>query len=130
MTIEMSKKIFLHNLQDTVDEINLQKNIHPSKCMFRINPIIEHGKSMQARDEMMRLNIINPNRVDGKTFTINEVVSMLAFYEPFVPIWIDVKLNQYIDEEAEFQLDCSLRLRKPSLLRNKESGHPPFRAVM
>lgn len=130
MTTEMSKKIFLHNLQDTVDEIYLQKNIYPSKCMFRINPIIEHGKSMQARDEMMRLNIINPNRVDGKTFTINEVVSMLAFYEPFVPIWIDVKLNQYTDEEAEFQLDCSLRLRKPSLLRNKESGHPPFRAVV
>lgn len=130
MTTEMNKKIFLQNLQDTVDEINLQKKVNPSKCRFKINPIIEQGKSMQAKDEMMRLNILNPNRVEGKTFTIDEVVSMLTFFNPLVPIWIDVKLEQYTDEEAEFQLDCSLRLRKPSLLRNQESGHPPFRAVV
>lgn len=130
MTTEMNKKIFLQNLQDTVDEINLQKKVNPSKCRFKINPIIERGKSMQAKDEMMRLNILNPNRVEGKTFTIDEVVSMLTFFNPLVPIWIDVKLEQYTDEEEEFQLDCSLRLRKPSLLRNQESGHPPFRAVV
>lgn len=85
---------------------------------------------MQARDEMMRLNILNSNRLEGKIFTIEEVVSMLAFYNPLVLIWIDVKLVRYTDEEAEFQLDCSVRLRKPSLLRNQESGHPPFRAVV
>lgn len=100
MTKEMNKKIFLKNLQDTVDEIILQKNINPSRCRFKINPIIEQGKPV------------------------------LAVFHPFVPIWIDVKLDRYTDGEAEFQLDCSLRLRKPSLLRNQESGHPPFRAVV
>lgn len=130
MTREMNKRIFLHNLQNTVNEINSQKNVNPTKCRFKINPIIEQGKSMQARDEMMRLNILNSNRLEGKIFTIEEVVSMLAFYNPLVPIWIDVKLVRYTDEEAEFQLDCSVRLRKPSLLRNQESGHPPFRAVV
>ena len=79
---------------------------------------------------MMRLNILSPNRVEAKVFTMDEVVSMLAFYYPLVPIWIDVKLDQYTDEEVEFRLDCSVRLRKPSLLRNQETGHPPFRAVM
>lgn len=130
MTTEMNKKIFLQNLRDTVDEINLQKKVNPSKCIFKINPIIEQGKNMQAKDEIMRLNILNSNRVKGKTFSIDEVVSMLTFFNPLVPIWIDVKLDRYTDEEAEFQLDCSLRLRKPSLLRNQESGHPPFRAVI
>jgi len=130
MVTEMNKRIFLKNLQDTVDEIYSQKNVNPSKCRFKIHPIIERGKSMQAKDEMMRLNILNSNRVEGKTFTIDEVVSMLAFYNPLVPIWIDVNLERYTGEEAEFRLDCSLRLRKPSLLRNQESGHPPFRAVV
>lgn len=130
MITEMNKKIFLKNLQNTVEEINLPIKVAPSKCRFRINPIIEQGKSMQAKDEMMRLNILNPNRVEGKTFTIDEVVLMLTFFKPLVPIWIDVKFDRYINEEAEFQLDCSLRLRKPSLLRNQESGHPPFRAVV
>lgn len=111
-------------------EINMHQKVNFSKCRFRINPIIERGKSMQAKDEMMRLNIINPNRVRGKTYNADEVVSMLAFFEPLVPIWIDVKLYRYTEEVAEFQLDCSVRLRKPSLLRNQESGHPPFRAVM
>lgn len=130
MTTEMNKKIFLQNLQDTVDEIILQKNVNLHKCIFKINPIIEQGKNMQAKDEMMRLDILNPDRVRGKTFTIDEIVSMLTFFNPLVPIWIDVKLDRYTDEEAEFQLDCSLRLRKPSLLRNQESGHPPFKAVV
>lgn len=130
MLKEMNKKIFLQNLQYTVDEISYQKNITPSRCWFRINPIIEQGKRMQARDEMMRLNILNLARINGKAFTIDEVVSMLAFYDPLVPIWIDVKLDRYTGEEAEFQLDCSLRLRKPSLLRNQKNGHPPFRAVL
>lgn len=130
MIREMNKRIFLQNLQDTVGEINFQKSINPVRCKFKINPIVEQGKSMQAKDEMMRLNILSPNRVEAKVFTMDEVVSMLAFYYPLVPIWIDVKLDQYTDEEVEFRLDCSVRLRKPSLLRNQETGHPPFRAVM
>lgn len=126
----MNKQIFLRNLQDTVDEVNFQKRIHPSKYRFKIHPVIEPGKSMEAEDEIMRLNIISVNRVKGKAYNIDEVVSMLAFFSPFVPIWIDVKLERYADEEAEIQLDCSLRLRKPSLLRNQESVHPPFRAII
>ena len=35
---------------------------------------------MQAKDEMMRLNILNPNRVGGKTFTIDEVVLPIVNY--------------------------------------------------
>lgn len=127
---EMNDKIFLQNLQNTIDEIFQINKINPGKCIFRINPVVEKGKSMQATDEMMRLLIINPDRVEGKTYSINEVVKMLTCFSPFVPIWIDVKLCRHTDNEAEFQLDCSLRLRKPSLLRNQESGHPPFRAVV
>lgn len=130
MLREMNKKIFLQNLQNTVEEINLQKEIKPVKYKFKINPVIEKGKSMQAKDEMMRLNVLNPSKIEGKFFTMDEDVSILTFFNPFVPIWIDVKLIRFIGEEATFQLNCSLRLRKPSLLRNQKSGHPPFRTII
>ena len=85
---------------------------------------------MQAKDEIMRLNILSPNRVKERTFTMDEVVSMLTFFSPLVPLWINCKLVRHTDEEIEIQLDCSLRLRKPSLLRNQELGYPPFKAIV
>ena len=122
--------IFLQNLQKAIQEIILKENILFKNCKFRINPVVEQGKSMQAKDEMMRLNILNPDRVKGRTFTIDEVVSMLTFFSPLVPLWINCKMVRYVDGEIEIQLDCSLRLRKPSLLRNQELGYPPFKAIV
>lgn len=130
MTTEMNKTIFLQNLQKAIQEIILQENISLENCKFWINPIIEQGKSMQAKDEIMRLNILSPNRVKERTFTMDEVVSMLTFFSPLVPLWINCKLVRHTDEEIEIQLDCSLRLRKPSLLRNQELGYPPFKAIV
>lgn len=120
MTKEMNETIFLQNLQKAIQEIILKENILFKNCKFRINPVVEQGKSMQAKDEMMRLNILNPDRVKRRTFTIDEVVSMLTFFSPLVPLWINCKMVRYVDGEIEIQLDCSLRLRKPSLLRNQE----------
>lgn len=126
----MNKTIFLQNLQKAIQEITLQENIPMKNCKFWINPIIEQGKSMQAKDEIMRLNILSPNRVKEKIFTMDEVVSMLTFFSPLVPLWINCKMVRHTDEEIEIQLDCSLRLRKPSLLRNQELGYPPFKAIV
>ncbi len=126
----MNKTIFLQNLQKAIQEITLQENIPIKNCKFWINPIIEQGKSMQAKDEIMRLNILSPDRVKEKTFTMDEVVSMLTFFSPLVPLWINCKMVRHTDEEIEIQLDCSLRLRKPSLLRNQELGYPPFKAIV
>lgn len=72
---------------------------------------------------------INPeNFSNNLQMVIDEIVSMLTFYSPLVPIWINIKLiennNKYM-----FELDVSLRFRKPSLLRNQETGHAPFRAI-
>ena len=130
MITEMNKTIFLQNFQKAVQEITLQENVPLKNCKFWINPIIEQGKSMQAKDEIMRLSILTPNRVKKRTFTMDEVVSMLTFFSPLVPLWINCKMVRYTDEEIEIQLDCSLRLRKPSLLRNQEFGYPPFKVIV
>ena len=49
---------------------------------------------------------------------------------PLFPIWINVSICNINEEELVILLETSLRFRKPSLLRNQETGHPPFKAVI
>lgn len=127
---EMNKDIFAGNLIKTINEIVQYKNLQQSECYFKIFPVIEEGKPLLAKDDIMRLNVLNPNRIEGKLFSLDEVVSILAFFTPFVPIWINVRYVETLNEKIVFQLECSLRIRKPSLLRNQETGHPPFKAIL
>lgn len=84
---------------------------------------------MQAKDEFMRLNVLNPKFIKGKVFSEEEVIHILSYFSPLVPIWINIS---YVKKESDFilmNLECSLRFRKPSLLRNQETGHAPFKVV-
>lgn len=127
---EMNKDIFAGNLIKTINEIVQYKNLQQRECYFKIFSVIEEGKPLLAKDDIMRLNVLNPNRIEGKLFSLDEVVSVLAFFTPFVPIWINVRYVEILNEKIVFQLECSLRIRKPSLLRNQETGHPPFKAIL
>ena len=128
MNKEMNPEIFSNNLQMVIDELITDKGIDKLEYSFIIKPIVEEDKPKTSIDEFMRLNVLNPQFVLGKVFAFDEVVSMLTFYSPLVPIWINIRViennNKYM-----FELDVSLRFRKPSLLRNQETGHAPFRAI-
>lgn len=130
MVTEMNKEIFASNLKKTIDEIIKYKGLGQNEYYFKIFPVREKGKPLLSKDEIMRLNVLNPNRIDGKLFSLDDVVSTLAFFTPFVPIWINIQYIETINEKMVFQLECSLRIRKPSMLRNQETGHPPFKAVL
>jgi len=130
MIKEMNKEIFSHHLDMTIEELKIKAGINLSDYAFIINPVTEKGKPLNGKDEVMRLNIINKDRVNNKLFSKEEVISMLTFFKPFVPIWIDVEHIPTYKDKLVFQLNCSVRLRKPSLLRNQESGHPPFKAII
>ncbi|WP_143320479.1 hypothetical protein [Clostridium sp. HBUAS56010] len=129
MIKEMSKEIFSQFLDLTLEEIKHNEGIDTDNYFFIITPIFEEGKVLQGKDEVMRLNILNKEHITGRFFSKKDVVSMLTFFSPFVPIWIDVETVSSNKEQVVFELKCSLRIRKPSLLRNQESGHPPFRAI-
>ena len=130
MVKEMSKDVFSEFLDLTLAEIKQNEGIDSDNYIFIITPIFEEGKVLQGKDEVMRLNILNKEHINGRFFSKTEVVSMLTFFSPFVPIWIDVETASSSKEQVIFELKCSLRIRKPSLLRNQESGHPPFRAIL
>ena len=127
---EMNKDIFRNHLRKAVEELKAYKQIEGENYRFQITPVVEKGKPMMAMDEFLRLNVLNPKRVHNKVYTEDDIVTMLSINSPFVPIWINLS---YIKSEKEYilmNLECSLRLRKPSLLRNQESGHAPFKVIV
>lgn len=128
---EMNKEIFLKFFDMALEEIKEKEGLTVMNDAFIINPVVEAGKMLEAKDEVMRLNVIPQRRVRKHIYTKNEVVSMLTFFTPLVPLWINIEyIPQYRGENAVFRLSCSVRLRKPSLLWNQESGHPPFRVIV
>lgn len=130
MIKEMNKDIFSQYLDMTINEIKQKEGIQLTIDVFLINAVVEEGKVLTAKDEVMRLNILNKDRIDKHIYTKEEVVSMLTFFCPLVPVWIDVQYISNQESKSVFELKCSLRLRKPSLLRNQDLGHPPFRAIL
>lgn len=126
----MSKGIFLRHLDMTIDEIKQFKGGIDIEDAFTIKAVEEKNKVLSGKDEVMRLNILNKDRIDKGIFSKEEVVSMLTFFNPLVPCWIDVEYIPNYENKPVIQLRCSLRLRKPSLLRNQDLGHPPFRAIL
>lgn len=129
MIKEMNDKIFKKHLLDAVEELKNCKGINGHTYKFYITPVVEEGKAMQAKDEFMRLNVLNPKFIDGKIFSEEEVILMLSHFSPLVPIWINVKYVTCEGDDILMNLECSLRFRKPSLLRNQDTGHAPFKVV-
>lgn len=130
MVNEMNKKIFEEFLIKTVYEIIRAKELQDGEYYFIIKPVREEGKPLLTEDEMMRLQMLPKERVEHHMYSVREVVITLAFFAPLVPLWINVSYIKRENEKLYFQLECSLRIRKPSLMHNQETGHPPFKAVI
>ena len=62
--------------------------------------------------------------------TVEETVNLVACKPPLVPIWINISLKEMEEERIVFNFETSLRFRKPSQLKNVETGHPPFKAII
>lgn len=127
---EMNKTIFYENLMMTIHEIMDTKNVDESKIRFKIVPVYEKEKSFSGMDDSMRLVALSEKNVGNRLLTIEETVKLVACNSPFVPIWINISLNEIKGEKLVFNFETSLRFRKPSLLRNAETGHPPFKAII
>lgn len=130
MVKEMNKKIFEQFLYNTVNEIIQAKGLQQGDYYFKIKPVREEGKSLLAKDEMMRLQMLPKEQVERHMYSIEEVVITLAFFAPYVPLWINVSYIKTENNRLYFQLETSLRIRKPSLMHNQETGHPPFKVII
>ncbi|MCM1270232.1 MAG: hypothetical protein NC247_06335 [Ruminococcus flavefaciens] len=133
MSKEMNRNVLHSNLLKTMVEINPNQDI--SKILLKIETCEEKGKHLNAYDEIMHLNVLNVNKINKMTFTIDQALDSLtllisAYNMPLVPIWINVEHLCNRDNISIYKLICSRRYRKPSLLRNQETDHPPFKAII
>ena len=127
---EMNKQIFHRNMLMAIGEVINSNIIDESKIQVIIKPILEEGKPLNSKDDIMRSILLSDKNIKDRRFNVQQAVELLASLEPFVPIWIDVSLYQIEANMAVILLETSLRCRKPSILRNVESGHPPFRSII
>lgn len=129
MLKEMNKIIFKKHLILSVEELQRIKDIKFGEYRFLINAVKEKDKPLNSTDDFMRLNILNQENLEGKYLKVEEVVNVLGGIMPLVPIWIELSFVGLDSDYAVLQLNCSMRFRKPSLLRNDETGHAPFKVV-
>ena len=127
---EMSPAIFRNNLLMTVDEIMGDKSIDEKDMRFHIITVYEKNKSFNGLDNIMRLVILSEENIANKLFTIEEMVKLVAWNSPLVPAWIHISFNRKEKDVIIFDFETSLRLRKPSLIKNSETGHAPFKAII
>ena len=127
---EMNKSIFHYNLMLTINEIIDNKKIDEKNIRFKIIPVYEKDKSFNGTDDLMRLVALSEKNVGNRKLTVDETVNLVACKSPLVPIWINISFNRMEEEKFIFNFETSLRFRKPSLLRNAETGHAPFKAIL
>ena len=126
----MNKEVFKENLLKTIRETLEKKGKQDSKdYKFNIVTIQEPGKVLNSTDDYMRLWSLSEKNINDRYFDLVSVVNLLSGLEPLFPIWINVIFKAEVEKTLFFELQLSLRFRKPSLLRNQETGHPPFMSL-
>ena len=127
---EMNKSIFYNNLILTINEITGNSKLDDKSIRFKIIPVYEEDKTFNGLDSQMRLIALSEKNIGNRLLTIEETVNLVACQSPFVPIWINISLMDISNHWIIFNFETSLRFRKPSQLRNAETGHPPFKAII
>ncbi|EAE2357883.1 hypothetical protein Y320_11060 [Listeria monocytogenes] len=128
-TTQMNSEIFQINLEKTLKEIMVAKGLQSDEIRFVIVPVEEKGKMLDGSDEMMKRLVLTKENIGNKKLVLKDVVDVLGGLFPKAPIWINVSFLEMNGEKAIFKLETSLRFRKPTLLRNAETGHAPFKAI-
>ena len=126
----MDKGTFKDYLLQTLSEISIFQNVKLNeKSKFIIVPVPESGKSLNSTDEYLHRGMLNEENLNGREFDFDTAVNMLSCMIPLCPIWITVMLKEIRGNEPIVELQTSLRFRKPSILHNQETNHPPFKAI-
>ncbi|HEX8328155.1 MAG TPA: hypothetical protein VF629_11490 [Hymenobacter sp.] len=126
--MQLSPEQFHQNLLATLIEIAEEKSA-VQDCKFIITPVKEPDAKYNSTDDFMRLTLLTDENVKGKFYEINDVVTLLSGPNSSYPLWIDVVPAESSASACVFELKISMRFRKPSELRYKETGHPPFKSV-
>lgn len=126
----MNLNSFRGYLVKTLGELSTYHKVElGDQSTFILTPVEERGKTLNSADEYIQRGMLNPDNLEGRFFDLDLVIKILGCRLPLCPIWVKVSLQNPEDEALIIELQTSLRFRKPRLLQNQETGHPPFIAV-
>ena len=126
-----AKKRFKLNLLETIKEIPLFKEVDIGKNVkFVICLDKESNKNHNSDDDYMRLGtLLYSEELHNRVFELDQIINMLVHPGFRYPLWVDVSIHEIKEDSIIVKIKTSSRFRRPSELLNKETGHPPFRAV-
>lgn len=117
----MNRAVFEAHLLDLL----LENGLDALSCKYIISPVFEEGKKYTSKDDFVRLNVFPTCKIKDKIYSFDEAVQRFSVLEPYYPIWIDV----YVKEPGVIEMKTSMRYRRPSDLRRRETGREPFMFV-
>lgn len=122
----MERVDFKNNLINTIKEIGINE---VENIKFKIITVFEEGKRYNSYDDYIKLGALDRANLGAKYFDLDGVVNLLSPPDSRFPLWITVELIEEKDNEYIIELRTSLRFRTPSILKNQETGHPPFKVI-
>ena len=91
---EMNKEIFRQNMLMAISEVLVSQSFNEEDLKIAIKPVHEEGKPLLAKDDIMRLILLSDKNIKDRRLNVKQAVDLLASFEPFVPIWINVSLER------------------------------------
>lgn len=120
--MQPSREQFESHLLATLEDLSSPAD----SSKLRIIAVPEENVKYNSLDDYMRLAVLQVANLENRLFDVRGVSEILSAPNSSYPLWIDV----YFDKNTEpdvVNLAISMRFRKPSELKNKETGHPPFK---
>jgi hypothetical protein len=127
--MQLTKQQFHQNLLATIPQPAPAANALQKECKFVIHPVYEPAAKYTSADDYVRLSILTAENIAARLFDAEGVATLLTGPNSSYPLWIEVVPKEAQEEYCLFELRISMRFRKPSELRNRETGHPPFKAI-
>jgi hypothetical protein len=127
--MQLTKQQFHENLLAALHKAAPEKTFNGELFKLVIVPVNEPNAKHTSVDDYLRLTLFDEKNLSGRFFDAEGVATFLSGPNSSYPLWIDVLFKEQTADYSLFELKTSMRFRKPSELKNTETGHPPFKVI-
>ena len=127
--MQLTQQQFHKNLLAALHEAAPENAFNLELFKLVIVPVNEPTAKHTSADDYLRLTLFDEKNTKGRFFDTQGVATFLSGPNSSYPLWIDVVFKEHTADYSLFELKTSMRFRKPSELKNTETGHPPFKVM-
>ena len=102
--------------------------------VFIIQVNLEPHKKHNSIDDAVHRWMLNEQNLSSQRFNMYQAITILSHpdekYPSKFPLWVNISFIKETENDIYFQLEVSYRLRRPSVLQNQATGHPPFKVIL